>query len=93
METSSKKPRKRRPRLEPNPLREWLERHPPPMSKRRFADLIDVTDAFVSMLIADDPPWPGRVTIRKIAEVTKGVVDANVMAGYAPPEESTHAAR
>lgn len=86
MESRIKLPVRKRPRTQPNPLRDWLEQHPRPMSKQRFAEMIGVADAYISMLIADNAPWPGRQIIRRIAEVTEGIVDANAMAGYTPKE-------
>lgn len=78
--------RRARPRSEPNRLREWLQRKPRPMTKQRFAELIGCTAAYVSMLLADNAPWPGREIARRIAIVTEGEVTPNDLAGY-PPED------
>lgn len=79
-------PPRRRTRTEPNPLREWLEATPRPMTKRRFAQLIGVSAAYVSWLICDDAPWPGREIARRIGIATEGAVDPNMLAGY-PPDD------
>lgn len=68
----------------PNRLRDWLEQEPAPMSKRRFAELIGVTPSYVSMLVADNAPWPGRDIARLIGIVTEGEVTPNDLAGYPP---------
>lgn len=65
-----------------NKLRDWLEADPPPMTKTAFAELIGVTPSYVSLLIKDNPPWPGREVSRRIGIVTKGVVTPNILAGY-----------
>ncbi|MER9336028.1 helix-turn-helix transcriptional regulator [Mesorhizobium sp. M0293] len=79
--------RRARPRSEPNRLREWLQRKPRPMTKQRFADLIGCTAAYVSMLLADNAPWPGREIARRIAIVTEGEVTPNDLAGYPPDDD------
>lgn len=79
--------RQPRPRSEPNKLREWLQRKPRPMTKQRFADLIGCTAAYVSMLLADNAPWPGREIARRIAIVTEGEVTPNDLAGYPPGDD------
>jgi hypothetical protein len=56
------------------------------MTKQRFAELIGCTAAYVSMLLADNAPWPGRDIARRIAIVTEGEVTPNDLAGY-PPED------
>lgn len=56
------------------------------MSKTRFAELIGVTGPYVSMLLADNAPWPSREVAKRIAIVTEGEVDPNRLVGY-PPED------
>jgi hypothetical protein len=73
-----------RTRNRPNLLREWLERSPKPMSKMRFAQLIGCSNAYVSLLLTDHPPWPGRAIALRIAIVTEGMVTPNDLAGYPP---------
>ena len=73
-----------RPRHNRNPLRDWLEQEDAPMSKRHFAHLLNVTPSYVSMLLADNPPWPNRTTVRLIGMVTCGAVTPNDLAGYPP---------
>jgi hypothetical protein len=75
-------PRKPRPRDEPNPLREWLEQVPPPMSKSAFAKAIGCTSSYISMLLADTAPWPNKEMAQRIAKVTKGAVTPNKLIGY-----------
>jgi hypothetical protein len=72
------------PRTQPNKLRDWLEAMPPPMTKGQFAKRVGIAPSYVSMLLADGAPWPGREIVRRIAEVTGGAVTPNDMAGYAP---------
>jgi hypothetical protein len=73
-----------RPRSVPNALRNWLEQDPAPMTKIAFARKIGVSPAYVSMLVADDAPWPGREIVRRIGVVTRGAVTPNDLAGYPP---------
>lgn len=54
------------------------------MTKYRFAELIGVTPAYVSWLVADDAPWPGRTIAQRIGIVTEGAVTPNDLAGYPP---------
>ena len=75
---------RRRTRREPNPLRDWLEQPEPPMTKQRFAELLGVTAPYVSMLLADYPPWPNRATVQLIGVITGGVVTPDRLAGYPP---------
>jgi len=70
-----------RTRRQPNALRDWLEADPPPMSKGRFADLLEVSGPYVSMLVGDNAPWPGRDIARRIAIITDGAVTPNDLAG------------
>ena len=73
-----------------NKLRDWLTQDPPPMTKAAFAAEIGVTPSYVSLLIKDAPPWPGREVSRRIGIVTKGAVTPNDLAGY--PERTDTAA-
>ena len=82
----AKRGRKPRPRKGPNPLRLWLEAYPPPMSKVYFAELLGVSPSYISQLIADTAPWPGREIARRIGVVTNGEVTPNDLAGY-PPDD------
>jgi len=75
-------PRKRK----GNKLRAWLEGTPRPMTKTRFAQLIGTTKSYVTQLISDNPPWPGRVIAQRIAIVTEGAVTPNDLAGYPPAD-------
>ena len=75
---------RKKPRRQPNALREWLERRPRPMKKIEFAKRIGCSNAYLSQLIADDGPWPGREIARRIGEVTGGAVTPNDLAGYTP---------
>ena len=76
-----------RTRLQPNRLRDWLEGTPRPMSKQRFAELLGCTAAYVSMLLADDAPWPGKELSLRIGIITEGVVTPNDLAGYPPTDD------
>jgi len=76
--------RQPRPRTSPNVLRDWLEGQPRPMTKLRFAELVGVTPSYVSMLLADGAPWPGREIARRIGEASGGAVTPNDLAGYSP---------
>lgn len=71
----------------PNALRDWLQQEPRPMTKARFADLLGVTAPYVSMLLADNAPWPNREVARRIAIITEGVVTPNDLAGYPPDDD------
>ena len=86
IQTPDRKSLARRPRALPNALRDWLERTPRPMSKQRFAELLGCTAAYVSMLLADDAPWPGRDIALRIGIVTEGEVTPNDLAGYPPAD-------
>lgn len=78
-------PERRRPRLDYNPLREYLAQPGAP-TQRDFARTIGVSDAYLSQLLADGPPWPSRDVLVRIAAATLGVVDPNVWAGWPPRE-------
>lgn len=54
------------------------------MSKALFARLIGVTTGYVTMLVADNPPYPKRAIAVRIAIVTEGAVTPNDLAGYPP---------
>lgn len=82
----TKRQRPVRSRDNANPLREWLERRPKPMTKSRFAAEIGCSCSYVSQLICDLAPWPNREIARRIGVVTKGVVTPNVLAGYPPTD-------
>lgn len=86
VEPKPRGPRPVRPRNMPNPLREWLERRPRPMSKVEFAEAIGCTPSYVSQLICDLNCWPNRDIARRIGVVTKGAVTPNVLAGYPPTD-------
>jgi hypothetical protein len=77
-----RKPRQPRPRMQPNKLRDWLERRPRPMTKIDFAHEVGCSPAYLSQLLADNPCWPNREFARRIGEVTKGAVTPNDLAGY-----------
>lgn len=68
----------------PNPLRDWFKRKPKPMSKVRFAILLGISPTYVSQLTSDDPPWPNRELLCRIAIVTGGAITPNVLAGFQP---------
>jgi hypothetical protein len=68
----------------PNRLRDWLETTPAPMSKAQFARQIGCAPSYVSMLLADNAPWPNRDMARRIAIVSRGAVTPNDLAGYPP---------
>lgn len=78
--------RGQRTRTQPNALRDWLEQKPRPMTKLRFAELIGCSSAYVSMLLADNAPYPSREIARRIGVVTEGEVTPNDLAGY-PPDD------
>jgi len=80
----ARSPKGRRSRLQPNALRDWLERKPKPMTKARFAELIGCSGAYVSILLTDDPPWPSRPIALRIGIVTEGQVTPDILAGYPP---------
>jgi hypothetical protein len=79
--------RGKRSRRQPNALRAWLQQKPAPMTKSRFAELVGISSGYVSMLLADNAPWPGRDVARRIAIVTEGVVTPNDLAGYPPSDD------
>lgn len=80
--TEMEKRRPAKPRDTPNKLRDWLETPPRPMSKIRFAELVGVTPSYISMLLADNAPWPGREVARRIAEVSGGAITPNDLANW-----------
>jgi len=75
----------RRPRVDYNPLRAFLAQDGAP-SQRDFARIIGVSEAYLSQLIADGPPWPSRDVLMRIAAATRGVVDPNAWCGWPPAE-------
>lgn len=70
-------------RNDPNHLREWLERNG--LKKIDFAKQVGITPSFLSMLIADNPPWPSRAVVHAISEATNFEVTANELAGIETP--------
>lgn len=74
--------RQPRQRQDPNPIREYLEADPAPMTKAEFARRVGITKPYLSMLLADDPPWPGRDICLAIARVSRGKIDPNKLAGW-----------
>lgn len=76
-----------------NRLRKWFARKPAPMTKSAFAEAIGCTPSYVSQLLWDDPPWPGRDVSRRIGEVTKGYVTPNILAGYVAAHKPRKAKR
>jgi hypothetical protein len=76
------KPRYPRTGNRPNPLRDWLQQRPKPMTKIRFAELLGITPTYVSQLISDNPPWPKRELACRIGVITQGAVTPNDLAGY-----------
>jgi transcriptional regulator with XRE-family HTH domain len=72
-----------RPRLKPNHLREWLEDNR--VKKIDFAKEIGCTPSYLSMLLADDPPWPSRRLVHAIADATDFRVTANELSGISVP--------
>jgi DNA-binding transcriptional regulator YdaS (Cro superfamily) len=52
------------------------------MSKAEFARRVGITKPYLSMLLADDPPWPGRDICLAIARVSRGKIDPNKLAGW-----------
>lgn len=64
-----------------NKLRQWFNQKPRPMTKTRFAEQVGCTPSYVSQLMRDTPPWPGRDIARRIAIATDGFVTPNDLAG------------
>jgi hypothetical protein len=58
-----------------NPLRAWLEKQP--MSQKDFLEEIEVSRAYLTLLLSTHPPWPSRAIMRRIVKATKGKVTAN----------------
>jgi len=75
-------PRQPRQRQDHNPIRDYLEADPPPMTKGEFARRVGITQPYLSMLLADNPPWPGRDICLAIAVVSEGRIDPNALAGW-----------
>ena len=75
--------RKRRPRTRPNKLRDWFDVHPD-VSKAAFAREVGCEPPYISMLLADDAPWPNRELTVNIALATRGEVTPNDLAGWPP---------
>jgi hypothetical protein len=59
-----------------NPLRAWFNRFPKPMLQKDFARLAGISRSFMTLLLSDAPPWPSRMLMRRITELTKGAVTA-----------------
>lgn len=69
----------------PNPLRAWFESFPRPMLQKDFAKLAGISQSFLTSLLTDTPPWPSRTVMRKITELTKGAVTADMWVELADP--------
>lgn len=74
--------RKRRARSKPNRLRDYIAARK--VVKGEFAKQIGCEPPYLSMLLADDAPWPTREIQLRIATVTKGEVTPNDLAGWPP---------
>lgn len=59
-----------------NPLRQWFEQDPKPMTRREFARRLGITTSYLCMLLEDTPPWPSRRIMRGMVYLTKGAVTA-----------------
>lgn len=58
-----------------NPLRRWFDEKPMPQAE--FCRRTNISQAFLTTLLTDRPPWPSRARLRKIVKVTKGAVTAD----------------
>lgn len=67
-----------------NKLRDWFARQKPAVTKAQFAAEIGVTTSYVYQLMKDDPPWPKKEIVLRIAIFTDGYVSPNDMAGWPP---------
>jgi hypothetical protein len=47
------------------------------MPQAEFCRRTDISQAFLTTLLHERPPWPARATLRKIVKVTKGAVSAD----------------
>lgn len=65
-----------------NKLAAWLETYPKPMKKIEFAEKLGVAPSYVSYLCKTSVPLISMKTALKIAEITKGAVTPNDLAGY-----------
>jgi hypothetical protein len=74
--------RKRRTRSKPNRLRDYLAARK--VVKGEFAKQIGCEPPYLSMLLADDAPWPTREIQLRIAIATNGEVTPNDLAGWPP---------
>lgn len=59
-----------------NPLRAWFDQTPKPMTQRAFARQVGCTYQYVTLLLADTPPWPSRRIMREMIAITGGAVTA-----------------
>lgn len=64
-----------------NKLAAWLDSYPKPMKKVDFAKELGVTPSYVTQLCKRDLPWVNREMAIKIAEISKGAVTPNDLAG------------
>jgi 3,4-dihydroxy 2-butanone 4-phosphate synthase / GTP cyclohydrolase II len=64
-----------------NKLAAWLDAYPKPMKKVDFARELGVTPSYVTQLCKKDAPWVTREMAIKIAEISRGAVTPNDLAG------------
>jgi hypothetical protein len=58
-----------------NPLRRWFDEKPMPQAV--FCRRVGISQAFLTTLLKERPPWPSRARLRKICTVTKNAVTAD----------------
>jgi hypothetical protein len=74
-----------------NPLRAWLEHNRIP--QKEFLEEIQVSRAYLTLLLSSHPPWPSRPIMRRIVKATRGKVTADIWLGLKdpPPQRVTRA--
>jgi transcriptional regulator with XRE-family HTH domain len=60
-----------------NPLRRWFDQEPRPMAQAEFCRRTGISQAFLTTLLLERPPWPTRARLRRIVKATKGAVTAD----------------
>jgi transcriptional regulator with XRE-family HTH domain len=60
-----------------NPLRRWFDQDPKPMVQAEFCRRSGISQAALSTLLRERPPWPSRQRLRIIVKLTKGAVTAD----------------
>jgi hypothetical protein len=55
-----------------NPLRAWIKDTGTP--RLTVTKRLGISQAYLSLLMSNEPPWPSRAVMRRIVELTDGAV-------------------